>query len=88
MVPRLAANELPNAIYLEYERLYKAALYAQDLGLKTNLGHGLTLVNLAPILHIPNIAELHIGHSIIANALYYGLQKVVRRYLDLMLSNS
>ena len=87
-IPRLNPHELPNIVYVEYERLLNAAAYAQSLGLKTNLGHGLTLVNLAPILKIPNIAELHIGHSIIANALYYGLQKEVRRYLDLMLSNS
>ncbi len=72
------------SVYAEYSRLQEAALYAQSLGLKTNLGHGLTLPNLAPLLRIPNISELHIGHSIIANSIYDGLGVVVERFLGLI----
>ncbi len=88
MLPRMSPDELPHSVYLEYERLQQAALYAQSLGLKTNLGHGLTMVNLPPLLKIPNISELHIGHSIIANSVYYGIHKVIKRYLDLIVISS
>ncbi len=83
-VPKLSAMDLPHQVFTEYERLQEAALYAQSLGLKTNLGHGLTLCNLAPVLNIPNISELHIGHSIIANAVYVGLREVVASYIKLI----
>ncbi len=83
-VPQLGPEDLAQSVYLEYERLAVACKHAQKLGLKTNLGHGLTLTNLPPLLRIPNIQELHIGHSIIANAIYSGLAAEVRNYLELI----
>lgn len=83
-VPKLNAGDLPQLVFKEYERLRVAAIYAQSIGLKTNLGHGLTLCNLGPILSIPDISELHIGHSIIANAAYNGLRQEVIKYTELI----
>lgn len=65
----------------ELERLKRAAIYAQSLGLRTNLGHGLSVENLPDILSIPNIQELHIGHSLIANSIYYGIEESASRFL-------
>ncbi|MFP4472739.1 MAG: pyridoxine 5'-phosphate synthase [Candidatus Omnitrophota bacterium] len=62
----------------ELKKLREAAAYAQGLGLTVNAGHGLTLANTAPIAAIPNMTELNIGHSIIADAVFVGLKKAVR----------
>lgn len=68
----------------EFERLKKAAEYAQSIGLNVNLGHGMTVDNLPPLLKIEGIKELHIGHSLIANSIYYGLEESAERFLDVI----
>ncbi len=62
---------------LELERLTTAASYAHTLGLRVNAGHGLHIHNVGAICHIPEICELNIGHSIIAQALFFGLAQSV-----------
>lgn len=60
----------------------KAAIYAQELGLGINAGHDLNLDNLAYFkANCPNLAEVSIGHALISDALYYGLQNTIRMYL-------
>ena len=61
----------------------KAAEKAKSLGLGLNAGHDLSLENLA-FLHerIPYIDEVSIGHALICDALYFGLEETIRRYLD------
>ena len=59
-----------------------AARRAFELGLGVNAGHDLNLHNLAPFLRaVPNVAEVSIGHALIADALEFGLADTVRRYL-------
>ena len=59
-----------------------AARRAFELGLGVNAGHDLNLHNLPPFLRaVPNIAEVSIGHALIADALEFGLADTVRRYL-------
>jgi len=60
----------------------KAANVAKQLGLGLNAGHDLSLENLA-YLHecIPWMDEVSIGHALICDALYLGLQETIRRYL-------
>ncbi len=61
-----------------------AALEAQKLGLDVNAGHDLSLVNLTFFLDkIPFVKEVSIGHQLICDALYLGLQETVRRYLKI-----
>lgn len=72
------------ATQAEAARLIEAALYAQELGLNVNLGHGLTVDNLPPLLEIPNIKELHIGHSIVANSIYKGIKAAAEDFLALL----
>ncbi len=60
----------------------KAAELARDLGLDINAGHDLSLENLKFFVkNIPWTKEVSIGHALIADALYYGLENVVRMYL-------
>ncbi|OCK44014.1 pyridoxine 5'-phosphate synthase [Tenacibaculum soleae] len=59
-----------------------AAVLAHDLGLGVNAGHDLSLENIKFFKHnIPNLAEVSIGHALISEALYLGLENVVNMYL-------
>lgn len=61
----------------------EAAKAARDCGLGLNAGHDLSLVNLRFFHeHIPWLDEVSIGHAIICDALYMGLQETIRKYLD------
>jgi len=55
-----------------------------DLGLQVNAGHGLNYHNVQAIAAIPGIAELNIGHAIVARAVFSGLQEAVREMKRLM----
>lgn len=60
----------------------KAAVVARELGLGLNAGHDLSLVNLGYFHEqIPWVDEVSIGHALICDALYMGLQETIRRYL-------
>lgn len=61
----------------------KAARRAAELGLEINAGHDLNLENLHYFIqHIPEIKEVSIGHALISDALYYGLEKTIHLYLE------
>ena len=62
----------------ELERIQLAARYAHSAGLQVNAGHGLNLYNVEDICKIPEIVELNIGHAIIAQAVFSGLETAVR----------
>ena len=68
----------------EYQRLVDAAQYGDSLGLQMNAGHGLHYGNIKPIADIKQLVELNIGHSIVARALFVGLDKAVRDMIVLM----
>ena len=60
----------------------KAAELARYLGMEVNAGHDLSLENLAFFKkHIPFLAEVSIGHALISDALYFGLENTVQMYL-------
>ena len=71
---------------LELGRLIAAAKRASELGLKVNAGHGLSLDNVGPVLRIPHLDTLNIGHSIVCHALFVGLEQAVRAMLEKMRS--
>ena len=58
--------------------------FAEKLGITVNAGHGLTIQNVAPIAQIPQIVELNIGHSIIAQAVFLGLPKAIEQMKETM----
>jgi pyridoxine 5-phosphate synthase len=59
--------------------LRRAATHARARGLAVHAGHGLTYDNVQPVAAIPEIEELNIGHSIVSNAVFWGLEEAVRR---------
>jgi pyridoxine 5-phosphate synthase len=61
----------------ELLRVQQAAEYAHSAGLQVNAGHGLNFHNVEAICYIPEIVELNIGHSIIAQAVFSGLARTV-----------
>ena len=69
---------------LEMERLVLGAKQAHEAGLKVNAGHGINLENLAGILRMPFLDTLNIGHSIIAHAVFVGLENAVRDMIGAM----
>jgi len=62
----------------ELERLVAGARAAHGLGLQVNAGHGINLANLPGILELPHLATLNIGHSLVARAVFVGLEAAVR----------
>ena len=68
----------------ELERLTDAAIRAANLNLQVNAGHGINYRNIALIHKIPKLAELNIGHSIVARAILIGFDAAVREMLAAM----
>ena len=68
----------------ELERLVTAARRAHERGLLVNAGHGINLQNIGGILKIPHLDTLNIGHSIIARAVFVGIEKAVREMIKAM----
>ena len=61
----------------ELERIAAAAHEGSELGLQVNAGHGLHYENVRPVVAIPELVELNIGHAIVARALFVGLGEAV-----------
>lgn len=68
----------------ELRRLADAAALAWKNGIEPHAGHGLTYDNVVPVAAIPQLAELNIGHYLIGEAIFTGLETAVRRMRDLM----
>ena len=72
----------------ELERIQRAVAHGHAIGLQVNAGHGLNYHNVQPIVAIPHIAELNIGHAIIAEALFIGLEQAVKKMKALLTNKS
>ena len=68
----------------ELKKIARSAARAKELGLGVNAGHGLHYHNVIEVAAIPEIDELSIGHSIIARAVFVGLDRAVREMIDLI----
>ena len=75
------ANAFEKNIDLEFElnRLQSSAMLAEDLSLNCHAGHGLNFENVVSIAKIKNILELNIGHFIIADSIFNGLQNSIQK---------
>src|SRR5207244_2105191 len=89
---RVPAIELPTGRYARSWRksdaalraLERAAAHARARGLAVHAGHGLTYDNVQPVAAIRDIEELNIGHSIVSNAIFVGMEAAVRRMRQLV----
>ena len=68
----------------ELERIAKMSAAARSVGIEPHAGHGLTYENVKPIAAIPELAELNIGHYLVGEAVFVGLEEAVRRMRMLM----
>jgi pyridoxine 5-phosphate synthase len=68
----------------ELARIKHAVEHGDALGLQVNAGHGLNYHNVQPIVAIPKICELNIGHAIISEALFIGLEQAVKKMKTLL----
>jgi pyridoxine 5-phosphate synthase len=76
------ATDFPKNKEQAIESYVKAAIKAQEVGLGLNAGHDLDLNNLQYFKqNIPGLLEVSIGHALIADALYLGLEETIKRYL-------
>ena len=66
------------------DRLIKAAAYGSSRGLECHAGHGLTFDTVGPVAAIPTLAELNIGHFLIGEAIFGGLESAIKRMRALM----
>jgi pyridoxine 5-phosphate synthase len=66
------------------DELHAAAAQAKAAGLAVHAGHGLTYRNVQPVAAIPEIEELNIGHSIVSNSVFWGIEEAVRRMKELV----
>lgn len=68
----------------ELERLRAACEHGHGLGLQVNAGHGLHYTNVQPVVRLPHMVELNIGHAIISRAIFVGLDEAVREMRELI----
>ena len=70
-----------------FEAYARAAQLAASLGLGVNAGHDLDLENLVLFRQLPHLEEVSIGHALVSRALFVGLDRSVRDYLDALAVN-
>lgn len=70
----------------ELQRIEAGVLEGIKRGLKVNAGHGLHYTNVQAVAAIPDIAELNIGHAIVAHAVFVGWQNAVREMKAIMVA--
>lgn len=68
----------------ELERLRDMARYGHELGLEVHAGHGLTYDTVQPVAAFPEVMELNIGHYLIGEAIFMGLEPAIREMRRLM----
>jgi pyridoxine 5-phosphate synthase len=79
-----ARDPLGRDVAAQLERIRKAATLAEALGLECHAGHGLGFETVKPVAAIPTIVELNIGHFLVGEAIFIGLDAAIRRMRVLM----
>ena len=78
------AHATGEQVAIELKRLADMAALAAKNGIEPHAGHGLTYDNVQPVAAIPQLAELNIGHYLIGEAIFTGLEHAVRHMRELM----
>ena len=68
----------------ELLRIQKASKYASDMGMRVFAGHGLNYDNVKAIVAIPEVEELNIGHFLVAQSVYVGMENAVKRMIQII----
>lgn len=67
-----------------FGRLCAGATFGHSIGLEVHAGHGLTFESVGPVARIPELAELNIGHFLVGEAIFSGLENSIRRMRHVM----
>ena len=78
------AHAVGDRVAVELRRLTDMAALAAKNGIEPHAGHGLTYDNVQPVAAIPQLAELNIGHYLIGEAVFVGLEAALRTMRELM----
>jgi pyridoxine 5-phosphate synthase len=78
------ASRRPSGAGAALRALVVAAAAGRSGGLAVHAGHGLTYQNVRPVAAIPEIEELNIGHTIVSNAVFWGIEEATRRMRTLV----
>ena len=70
----------------EFNKIKKSANYAKKLGLEVHAGHGLTYKSLKKISKIKSISEFNIGHFIVSESLFFGLNNVIKKFRKILVN--
>ena len=81
---KYANTQRPEERRTRLDEIRRGAEYAAEIGLEVHAGHGLTYRNIAPLARIGEIEGFYIGHSIMARAVYVGLDRAVRDMVHLI----
>ena len=68
----------PSLIKTELKKIIDATAHGDKLGLEIHAGHGLTFDNVQPVASIPQVVELNIGHFLVGEAIFMGLDQSIR----------
>ena len=68
----------------EFLKIYKVAKFAKNIGLDVHAGHGLTYKTAFRLSKIKYISEFNIGHFIISESVFFGLQKIIRKFIKIL----
>ena len=68
----------------ELARLRKGAALCARLGLECHMGHGLSYADVKPVAAIPEVRELNIGHFLVGEAIFVGLEAAIREMRRIM----
>ena len=83
-VDRLAEAHASGRLQAELARLQKGAALCARLGLECHMGHGLSYADVAPVAAIPEVRELNIGHFLVGEAIFVGLDAAIREMRRIM----
>ena len=81
---KYANAESEDEMFEELEKIRLAAKHAKKLGLGVNAGHGLNYINIKDFVAVKDIDEVSIGQSIIARAVFVGIEQAVKEMLNLI----
>ena len=68
----------------ELNKIKESAIFCSELGIKCHAGHGLNYENVKNICKIEQIVELNVGHFIISNSIYIGLEETVKKFMKII----
>ena len=73
-----------NEFNAELNKIKESAIFCSKLGIKCHAGHGLNYDNVKNICKIEQIVELNVGHFIISNSIYIGLEETVKKFMKII----